>query len=107
MDVGPRAMEEMGLKLAKSLGRLPDPAFWAQQRVLLTGHTGFKGSWTSLWLERLGATVHGFALAPGGIGSLGGGLRHLAHCGTTVTRLLAAAPAGLPTEPESPANRSA
>jgi CDP-glucose 4,6-dehydratase len=44
--------------------RLPDPDFWARQRVLLTGHTGFKGSWASLWLERLGATVAGFALAP-------------------------------------------
>jgi len=32
--------------------------------VLLTGHTGFKGSWLSLWLARLGAHVHGFALAP-------------------------------------------
>lgn len=42
----------------------PDPAFWTRQRVLLTGHTGFKGAWTALWLERLGATVHGLALAP-------------------------------------------
>ena len=38
--------------------------FWAQQRVLLTGHTGFKGSWAALWLERLGAQVHGLALSP-------------------------------------------
>jgi CDP-glucose 4,6-dehydratase len=42
----------------------PNPGFWAKQRVLLTGHTGFKGAWAALWLERLGATVHGFALAP-------------------------------------------
>ena len=41
-----------------------DAAFWAGQRVLLTGHTGFKGSWAGLWLERLGAEVHGLALAP-------------------------------------------
>lgn len=41
-----------------------NPAFWAGQRVLLTGHTGFKGSWASLWLERLGAEVHGLSLAP-------------------------------------------
>ena len=40
------------------------PEFWSQQRVLLTGHTGFKGAWASLWLERLGAEVHGLALAP-------------------------------------------
>jgi CDP-glucose 4,6-dehydratase len=32
--------------------------------VLVTGHTGFKGSWLSLWLSRLGATVHGYALDP-------------------------------------------
>ena len=38
--------------------------FWASQRVLLTGHTGFKGSWLTLWLERLGAQVFGFALPP-------------------------------------------
>lgn len=38
--------------------------FWAGRRVFLTGHTGFKGSWLSLWLSRLGAQVHGYALAP-------------------------------------------
>lgn len=43
---------------------LPDPCFWAERRVLLTGHTGFKGSWLALWLHQLGATVHGVALAP-------------------------------------------
>ena len=41
-----------------------DPAFWRGRRVLLTGHTGFKGSWLSLWLLNLGAEVWGFALAP-------------------------------------------
>lgn len=34
------------------------------RRVLVTGHTGFKGSWLSLWLRRLGADVSGLALAP-------------------------------------------
>jgi CDP-glucose 4,6-dehydratase len=43
---------------------LPDPAFWTGKRVLLTGHTGFKGSWTTLWLAAMGAQVSGFALAP-------------------------------------------
>jgi CDP-glucose 4,6-dehydratase len=43
---------------------LPDRAFWAGRRVLLTGHTGFTGSWTSLWLATMGANVSGFALAP-------------------------------------------
>jgi CDP-glucose 4,6-dehydratase len=38
--------------------------FWTGKTVLVTGHTGFKGSWLSLWLEELGAQVAGFALAP-------------------------------------------
>lgn len=41
-----------------------NPAFWAGKRVLVTGHTGFKGSWLSLWLQSLGAELRGFALAP-------------------------------------------
>jgi CDP-glucose 4,6-dehydratase len=41
-----------------------DPAFWAGRRVLLTGHTGFKGAWTAMWLARMGAKVTGLALAP-------------------------------------------
>jgi CDP-glucose 4,6-dehydratase len=40
------------------------PAFWNGKRVLLTGHTGFKGSWLSLWLQSMGAQVVGYALAP-------------------------------------------
>ncbi|HEX9931895.1 MAG TPA: CDP-glucose 4,6-dehydratase [Allosphingosinicella sp.] len=46
------------------MSRNPDPAFWSGRRVLLTGHSGFKGAWAALWLHRLGAEVHGFALAP-------------------------------------------
>ncbi|MFN4361351.1 MAG: CDP-glucose 4,6-dehydratase [Hylemonella sp.] len=42
----------------------PDAAFWRGKRVLLTGHTGFKGAWLALWLQRLGARVTGLALAP-------------------------------------------
>lgn len=38
--------------------------FWKNKVVLLTGHTGFKGSWLSLWLQQLGAKVIGYALAP-------------------------------------------
>jgi CDP-glucose 4,6-dehydratase len=40
------------------------PAFWRGKRVFLTGHTGFKGSWLSLWLHGLGARVTGYALRP-------------------------------------------
>jgi len=38
--------------------------FWAGKRVLVTGHTGFKGSWLTLWLQALGAEVSGYALEP-------------------------------------------
>lgn len=41
-----------------------DKKFWKDKSVLITGHTGFKGSWLSLWLTELGATVYGFALEP-------------------------------------------
>ena len=39
-------------------------AFWKDKRVFLTGHTGFKGSWLSLWLQSMGANVKGYALNP-------------------------------------------
>jgi CDP-glucose 4,6-dehydratase len=42
----------------------PNPNFWNGRRVLLTGHTGFKGAWLLLWLQELGAQVWGTALAP-------------------------------------------
>lgn len=42
----------------------PTPSFWHGRRVLITGHTGFKGSWLSLWLLQLGAQVSGMALEP-------------------------------------------
>ena len=41
---------------------LPDPEFWAGRRVLVTGHTGFKGAWLSSWLRALGADVMGLSL---------------------------------------------
>ena len=41
-----------------------NPDFWRGRRVLLTGHTGFKGSWLSLWLQSMGATLRGVALLP-------------------------------------------
>jgi CDP-glucose 4,6-dehydratase len=54
-----RAVEGLGMSAP-----LPREAFWRGRRVLLTGHTGFKGGWAALWLARLGATTTGFALAP-------------------------------------------
>jgi CDP-glucose 4,6-dehydratase len=41
-----------------------NPSFWQGKSVFLTGHTGFKGSWLTLWLSSLGAKVSGYALAP-------------------------------------------
>ena len=51
-------MEIMGVK-----GRV-DQGFWKDKKVFLTGHTGFKGSWMSLWLQSMGAIVKGFSLEP-------------------------------------------
>jgi CDP-glucose 4,6-dehydratase len=49
----------------ESLGLTGDrERFWRGKRVLVTGHTGFKGAWLTLWLHRLGAEVAGFALPP-------------------------------------------
>ena len=41
-----------------------DASFWTGRRVLLTGHTGFKGSWLLLWLQELGAEVWTYSLEP-------------------------------------------
>jgi CDP-glucose 4,6-dehydratase len=41
-----------------------NPVFWRNKKVFLTGHTGFKGSWLSLWLSSMGAKVTGYALTP-------------------------------------------
>ena len=41
-----------------------NPEFWKGKRVFLTGHTGFKGSWLSLWLQSMGAIIKGFSLEP-------------------------------------------
>lgn len=43
---------------------MSNPDFWRGKRVFLTGHTGFKGGWLSLWLQQMGADVVGYALAP-------------------------------------------
>ncbi len=51
----------------ENMGRLKgkvDQTFWKGKRVFITGHTGFKGSWLSLWLQDMGALVKGYALEP-------------------------------------------
>jgi CDP-glucose 4,6-dehydratase len=53
----------MGDKQSSLEGLVMD-SFWNDKRVLVTGHTGFKGSWLSLWLLQMGAKVYGYALEP-------------------------------------------
>lgn len=43
---------------------VPRSQFWVNKRVFITGHTGFKGGWITLWLSQLGAVMRGYALAP-------------------------------------------
>lgn len=45
-------------------GNKMDSEFWKDKRVFITGHTGFKGSWTVLWLKKMGAVIKGYALKP-------------------------------------------
>ena len=54
----------MGKRPSPVEGMAVNPIFWKGKRVFLTGHTGFKGGWLSLWLQSLGAQVHGYALSP-------------------------------------------
>lgn len=54
----------MGFRAGPLEGVVMDTGFWRGRRVFLTGHTGFKGSWLALWLQKLGAEVSGYALAP-------------------------------------------
>src|SRR6056297_371531 len=60
---GPNVTAVGGPSSTEPAPRLPDPDFWRGKRVLLTGHTGFKGAWLALWLHRLGAEVVGYALS--------------------------------------------
>jgi CDP-glucose 4,6-dehydratase len=55
------------------------PDFWQGRRVLITGHTGFKGAWLWLWLRTLGARLTGYALAPSTVPSLWDIVRADAH----------------------------
>jgi CDP-glucose 4,6-dehydratase len=63
-------MEGLGISVSTSSNPVVthrasvDPVFWKGKRVFLTGHTGFKGSWLSLWLQSMGADLQGLALDP-------------------------------------------
>lgn len=54
----------MGQRSGTLEGLVVNPIFWQGRRVLVTGHTGFKGGWLCLWLQQLGAAVTGYALEP-------------------------------------------
>ena len=62
--------------------------FWRGKRVLVTGHTGFKGGWLTLWLAQLGAEVSGVALAPKAPPNLFEAVGLERHCQHTVVDIL-------------------
>jgi CDP-glucose 4,6-dehydratase len=51
----------MSADITSATQGLVEPTFWQNRRVMLTGHTGFKGAWLALWLQSLGAVVVGFS----------------------------------------------
>lgn len=61
-----------------------NPSFWVGRRVLVTGHTGFKGGWLTFWLTQMGAEVIGVGLAPASDPSLYGILGLAEHCQSTL-----------------------
>ena len=82
----------MAIRQGAVEGVVVNSAFWKDKRVLLTGHTGFKGGWLSLWMQSMDAQVMGYALAPPtnpslfevaevgkGMTSIIGDIRDLAH----------------------------
>ena len=62
-----------------------NPTFWQGKKVRVTGHTGFKGSWLSLWLQVMGAEVIGYALAP----PTNPSLFEVAEVGSSMTSIIA------------------
>lgn len=62
--------------------------FWRGKNVFLTGHTGFKGSWASLWLHDMGAKVHGYSLPPPTTPSLFQDLAVESFCHNTIDDIL-------------------
>lgn len=55
---------DLGAGAVEAVVSAPGPSDWRGRRILVTGHTGFKGGWLSLWLHQLGAEVTGLALPP-------------------------------------------
>lgn len=62
MGIGESTVESLVARTRQMT--IPSPGFWGGKKVLLTGHTGFKGSWLAMWLQQLGAEVVGMALPP-------------------------------------------
>lgn len=75
-----RALENVELVMHPNLNR----AFWAGKKVLITGHTGFKGSWMSLALLQMGAEVFGVALEPNTKPSMFEGLDLSSHVNSNI-----------------------
>ena len=49
---------------SESIDNLPNSHFWNNKKVLITGHTGFKGSWLAFWLKMMGSNIYGISLPP-------------------------------------------
>lgn len=65
MAIRPRALESLDVRAGSV-----QPDFWRARRVLLTGHTGFKGAWLAIWLAHMGGEVTGVSLPPDSAPSL-------------------------------------
>ena len=63
MGFSERSMEMLGV-MENSVRNNPDISFWKNRKVLVTGHTGFKGSWLTFWLLKMGVKVCGISLEP-------------------------------------------
>ena len=61
---------------------------WSQKKDFLTGHTGFKGSWLTLWLQQLGAEVTGYSLAPDNRPNLFDSIRHTRNLDSHIANIL-------------------
>ena len=64
MEFPKTSLEMLGINMKNFSFKKPDPNFWNGKKVLITGHTGFKGSWLSLWLLQMNSNVSGISLDP-------------------------------------------